>query len=43
MAVLSDQNLQEYKKCLDELNVQTKAWTTYLSAASSAINKRYWK
>ena len=40
MAVLSDENLKNYKKYLDDLKVQISSWTSYLSTASSTINKR---
>lgn len=39
MAVLTDQNLVNYKKYLDDLSIQIKAWTKYLSAAESTLNK----
>ncbi len=39
MAVLTDQNLVQYKKNLDDLSVQIKSWTKYLSTAESLINK----
>ena len=39
MAVLSDKNLTEYKKYLDDLKVQINGWTKYLSNAESLINK----
>lgn len=38
MAILSKQNLNSYKQCLDDLNVQTKSWTQYLSDASTVLN-----
>ena len=39
MAVLSDKNLVNYKKYLDDLNIQIKSWTKYLSSAEGVINK----
>ena len=39
MAVLTDQNLKNYKKNLDDLNVQINSWTKYLSTAETCINK----
>lgn len=39
MAVLTDQNLANYKKYLDDLSVQIKAWTKYLETAETTINK----
>ncbi len=39
MAVLSDANLKLYKKYVTDLQTQVNAWKTYLSTASSAINK----
>ena len=39
MAVLSDKNLKAYKKSLDDLNAQVKAWKTYLSQAETTLNK----
>ena len=38
MAVLTDQNLVNYKKALDDLKVQVSAWTKYLSDAETALN-----
>lgn len=38
LAVLTDQNLVNYKKYLDDLNVQIKAWTKYLSSAENTLN-----
>ena len=38
MSVLSDQNLQDYKKYLDELQLQANAWKSYASKASDTIN-----
>ena len=39
MAILTDQNLVEYKKYLTDLSTQIKGWTKYLSTAESTINK----
>lgn len=39
MAVLTDQNLTNYKKYLDDLKTQVNGWTSYLANAESAINK----
>lgn len=38
MAVLTDQNLVTYKKYIDDLQTQIKAWNTYLSSAERALN-----
>ena len=38
MAVLTDQNLVNYKKAIDDLKVQVSAWTKYLSDAETALN-----
>ncbi len=39
MAVLSDKNLENYKKYLDDLKIQINAWTKYLSTAEQTLNK----
>lgn len=38
MAVLTDQNLTEYKKAIDSLNVEIGKWSTYLSNAEKVLN-----
>ena len=37
MAILTDQNLVNYKKALDDLKIQVSAWTKYLSDAETAL------
>lgn len=39
MAVLTDQNLVEYRNALNDLKTQINGWTSYLSSAESLINK----
>lgn len=38
MAVLTDQNLVEYKKALDVLNTEVNKWTSYLNNAKQLIS-----
>ena len=39
MALLTDQNLVNYKKALDELSTQINSWSTFLTDASTVLNK----
>lgn len=39
MAVLSDQNLVNYKKYLSDLSIQINGWSKYLSTAETTLNK----
>ena len=39
MALLTDQNLVNYKKALDELSAQINSWSNYLTDASNVLNK----
>lgn len=39
MPLLTDKNLSNYKKYLDDLSLQINSWSKYLSTAESTINK----
>ena len=39
MPLLTDKNLTNYKKYLNDLSLQINSWSKYLSTAESTINK----